>query len=104
MLWHSKTELENEGPPSRKELLWAILVTPLLLFQIISWSYRIIGGFNGEPLQISSWFEVDVLQSGSSWHFTAGVAMYLVFIAFALLLLWACALQFQRWLHWRRKR
>lgn len=101
MLWYSKAELENEGPPSRKEMLWSVAATPILLFQIIAWSLRIVRGFRGEPLQVSSWFEIDVLRSEPSWHFPAGVVMHLSFITFALFLLWACTLQFQRWLYWR---
>ncbi|WP_409676645.1 hypothetical protein [Blastomonas sp.] len=84
-------------------MLWALAATPLLLFQILSWSKRIIGGFQGEPLQVSRWLELDVLKSDPTWHFTAAVVVYLIFIAFAALLLWACALQFQRWLFWRRR-
>jgi len=29
--------------------------------------------------------------------------MYVIFIAFALVLLWACSLQLQRWLFWRNR-
>lgn len=104
MIWHSRSELEEEGPPSRKELFWAIAATPLLLFQIFSWSHRIVRGFSGEPLVISRLFEISALRLDASWHFAAGIAMYVIFIAFALLLLWACSLQFQRWSHWKHRR
>ena len=103
MLRYSEIELENEGRPSRKELLWAVAATPLLIVQVIGWSLRLIRGFRGQPLEISSWFDIYVSRSEPSWHFAAGVAMYVVFLAFALLLLWACTLQFQRWLYWRHR-
>src|SRR5688500_15028825 len=101
MLWLSKADLEEEGPPSRKEMFWALAATPLLLLQIIAWSWRLFQGLRGEPLPISNWRGIEVLRTGSSWHFAAGVALYLVLIAVALLLLWACALQFQCWSYWR---
>ena len=104
MIFNSRSELEEQGPPERKELLWAMAATPLLLLQIISWSLRIARGFAGEMLIISSYFEIRALRSDASWHFAAGVAMYGLFIAFALLLLWACSLQFQRWFHWKHRR
>jgi hypothetical protein len=104
MVWHSRSELEEEGPPTRKELFWAIAVTPLLLFQIVGWSVRIGRGLTGETLTISRVFEIYALRSDSSWLFAAGVVMYVIFIAFALLLLWACSLQFQRWYHWKYRR
>ena len=103
MLLHSQSELEDEGRPSRKELFWAVAATPLLLSQIVSNTIRILHGFQGAPLKISGWFDVYVLRSQSTWHFAAAVGLYVVFIAFALLLLWACTLQFQRWLFWRGK-
>lgn len=101
MLWHSKSELEEEGRPARKELFWAAAATPLLLFQAVAWISRVIRGFQGEPLEISGWFDIHALRSEPTWHFAAGVGLYLALIAFALLLLWACTLQFQRWLYWR---
>ena len=101
MLWHSRSELEEEGRPARKELFWAVAVTPLLLSQIVDWTIRIIQGFQGEPLEISSWFDIYASWSEPTWHFAAGVALYVALIVFALLLLWACTLQFQRWLYWR---
>ena len=104
MIWHSRIELEREGSPSRKELLWALTATPLLLAQIVVWSLRIIRGFDGEPLIVSSLFEIDFIRAEPSWHFAAGVAMYIACIAIAVVLLWACTLQFQRWAYWRRKR
>ena len=103
MLWHSETELEYEGRPSRKEMFWAVAATPLFIFQVIAWSLRIIRGFDGQPLVISSLFNIYASRSEPSWHFAAGVMMYVIFIAFALLLLWASALQFQRWLYWRHR-
>lgn len=101
MLWHSGTELENEGPPGRGEMLWAVAAAPLLIFQIVGWSLRILAGLSGEPLLLSDWFDIDAVGSDSFWIFAAGVGMYGLFIAFALLLLWACSLQFQRWAYWR---
>ena len=101
MLLHSRSELEAEGPPSRKELFWAAAATPLLLFQIIIWSKRVIDGFRGQPLQLSIFFEIEALKSDPNWHFAVVVGIYIVCIAFAALLLWACTLQFQRWLFWR---
>ena len=103
MFLHSRSELEVEGRSSRKELFWAAAISPLLLFQIVGWTLRIIRGFQGEPLEISSWFDLYALRSEPTWHFAGGVAMYLIFIAFALVLLWACSLQFQRWLFWRSR-
>ena len=103
MLWHSRSELEAEGRPSRNELFWAVAATPLFLFQIVGWTRRIIDGLHGEPLVISSWFDLYALRSEPTWHFAAGVAMYVIFIAFALVLLWACSLQLQRWLFWRNR-
>lgn len=100
MLWHSRSELEEAGRPARKELFWALAVAPLLIFQTVAWTVRIIRGFQGEPLEISAWFDIYALRSEPTWHFAAGVALYVALIAFALLLLWACALQFQRWLYW----
>ena len=102
MFWHSKAELEDEGPPSRKEMFWAVAITPLLLFQISAWSVRVFRAFGGEPLSITRWLgKIDVSRTGPSWQFAAGILLYLVLIAFALFLLWACTLQFQRWSYWR---
>lgn len=101
MLWRSKAELEKEGRPSLNEIFWALAATPLLLFQIVGCGVRIFRGLRGEPLQVSSWFEIDVFLSDPSWSFAGGVTMYMIFIAFWLLLLWVCVLQIQRWLYWR---
>lgn len=103
MLWHTKSELQEEGPPTRKDMFWATLAIPLLIFQIVSWSSRIIGGFQGKPLKISSFFEIDVSASDPTWQFAAAVTMYFVFIAFAILILYGCTLQFQRWLFWQNR-
>lgn len=101
MLWLSRTDLEDEGPPSRKEMFYAVAAAPLLVFQIASWSLRVWYGFRGAPLEVSGLLAINVHWSESQWQFAAGLTMYCVFIAFALLLLWACCLQLQRWLYWR---
>lgn len=100
MLWHSKTELERDGRPNRKELFLALAATPLLLFQITAWSLRIVRGVQGEPLPVSTWLEIELFRSASSSLFAVGVALYLLCIVFASLLLWGCALQLQRWFYW----
>jgi len=101
MLLYPQAELEEEGPPSRKEMFWALAAIPVLLLQITVWSLRVIRGFRGEPLQLSSSLGIEVRPTDPSWHFAAGVALYLVAIVFALLMLWVCAVQFQRWSYWR---
>ena len=103
MIWHSKSELESEGRPNRKEIFYAIAATPILLTQIIAWTCRIFRGFQGDALTVSSVLEIEVLKSEPTWHFAAAIAMYLTLIVIALLLLGACTLQFQRWLFWRRR-
>jgi hypothetical protein len=102
MLWHSRSELEAEGPPTKNEMFWVIAVTPLLIAQIASMIRRIVVGFQGDPFQISIFIPIEVTRSGSSWPFAAVIALYAVLIVFLTILLWACALQLQRWAFWRR--
>jgi hypothetical protein len=104
MLLFSRLELEAEGPPRRAVLLSAVALTPILCLQIVTWVLRILSGFEGEPLQVSAWFDIDVLVSEPTWHFAAAVMMYVIMIAFSLLLLWACSLQFQLWWYWRGRK
>lgn len=103
MIWHSQIELENSGPPTRRELFWAIAATPLLLSQIVIWSIRLIRSFNGEPLVVSSLLDISVMQAGGSWIYPAAVGFYLVTIVIVLFLLWSCTLELQRWAYWRRR-
>ena len=103
MLWHSRTELEEQGPPTRKEMFWAIAVTPLLIAQTASMIRRIVVAFQGDPFQISIFIPIEVARSGSSWQFAAVIAFYAVLIVFLTIILWACALQLQRWVFWRRR-
>ena len=100
MLWLSRSELIEEGRPTRKELFFAVALTPLLLFQIVTLTIRIIRGFRGWPLEISGLLDIYVLRSEQTWHFAAGVTLYIALIAFALFVLWGCTLLFQRWLFW----
>jgi hypothetical protein len=95
--------LEEQGPPTRKEMFWAIAVTPLLIAQIASMIRRIVVAFQGDPFQFSIFIPIEVARSGSSWQFAAVIAFYAVLIVFLTIILWACALQLQRWVFWRRR-
>lgn len=101
MIWHSKAELEEEGPPSRKEMIWPVVGTPIFLVQIAGLSWLLFRGLSGEPLPLSKLLGIYVVRTGPSWQFTAGIALYLVAIAIILLALWGCTLQIQSWLYWR---
>lgn len=103
MLWNSRSELEAQGPPTRKDKFWAIVVTPLLIAQIASMIRRIVVALQGEPFQISIFIPIEVTRSGSSWQFAAVIAFYAMLIVFLTIILWACALQLQRWVFWRRR-
>lgn len=102
MLLHTQTELETEGRPSRKELLLALVATVLVVAQASSFLYRLVRSIGGEPLSLLFFADVRIGEPG--WHYLGGVAIYVAGIAVCLFILWACGLQFQRWLYWKRRR
>lgn len=81
----------------------AVALIPILIAQIASTIKRIVIGFEGHPFQVSIFIPLEVSRSASSWHFAAVIAIYAVLIAFGTIILWACALQLQRWVFWRRR-
>lgn len=101
MFWHSTRELEQEGRPGRKELLWVVLALPLLLTQLAIWTYRVFQSFDGQPLIISDTAGIVVHRSAPLWQYVGGLTFYLVLMVLNIALVWACALQIQRWLYWR---
>ena len=101
MLWQPKSLLEAEGRPTRREMFFALVGIPAFLAYIIVFSVRIYRGFRGEPLTISSRLNIEVQLTGDFWYFSAGIALYFMLITLFVLMLWACALQCQRWLYWR---
>jgi hypothetical protein len=100
MLWHTKDELEAEGRPGRKEMIWALLAFPLLLTQLTVWISRVWRSFHGHPLESGG---TEATMSGAIWPSVGVLAIYIVAIVVAAVLLWACCLQAQRWIYWRRR-
>lgn len=103
MIWPSQRELESNGPPSRRDLIWALAATPLLLSQIVIWTIRVVSSFDGQPLVVSSLLDISVMRAGESWAYLTAVGFYVVASVIVLFLLWGCALEFQRWAYWRRR-
>lgn len=102
MLLLTKTELETEGPPSRKELQLGLIATAVVVAQASVFVYRLVKSIGGEPLSLLFFNNVHIAEPG--WHYLGGVAIYVAGIAGCLFILWGCGLQFQRWLYWKRKR
>jgi hypothetical protein len=100
MLLHTKEELEAEGRVRRKELIWALLAFPFLLTQLTVWITRVWRSFGGHPIES---FGLQAKITGPLLPFVGVLMIYAVAIIFAILLLWACCLQAQRWLYWRRR-
>jgi hypothetical protein len=98
MLWHTKEELEAEGRPGRKEMIWVSLAFPLLLTQLTVWISRVWRSFHGHPLESVG---ITAKMTGPIWPFVGVLAIYVVGIVVAAGLLWACCLQAQRWVYWR---
>jgi hypothetical protein len=100
MILHTTEELEEEGRPSRKQMVWVLLAFPLLLTQLTVWITRVWRSFHGHPLGSIG---IEATVTGALWPFVGVLAIYAVAIAFAGVLLWACCLELQRWLYWRRR-
>lgn len=103
MIIMPKYELEDWGPPKGYELASAIFLFPVLITQIGVFCYRLVQAFDGHPLMVIGWFDLYVRKSDGYWQFIASVGMYVALIVAILFLLWGCSLQFQRWLHWRKR-
>ena len=101
MRLRTQPELEREGRPSRRELAWATIAIPFLLTVLTVWTHRVWRSFDGHPLEISGLLGISVRKAGPTWHYIGGLAFYAVLIIGCFLVLWACALQMQRWLYWR---
>ena len=103
MIWLTKSDLEDEGPPSRKDLFWTLAAAPLFILQIASVIRRIMRSFDGEPLRFSRYVDLEMLASEPTLDFAAAVALYSMILIWSSFLLWACGLQLQRWFFWRTR-
>lgn len=103
MIWLTKSDLEIEGPPSRKDLFWALAATPIFILQIVSVIRRIMRSFDSEPLRLTRYINLEVLASEPTVDFAAAVALYSMILIFSSFLLWGCGLQLQRWFFWRTR-
>ncbi|MDX2211436.1 MAG: hypothetical protein SFV20_13890 [Sphingopyxis sp.] len=104
MMWLSVSELEEEGPPSRNVMVWVMIAVPIILTQISVFLYRLVQSLNGHPLEISERLGIVAHIDGPAWAYVTAALFYTVLIALFMVLLWGCALNFQSWLYWRRKR
>ena len=103
MIWHSKTDLERLGPPTRKEMLWVAIVFLLLVAQLGGEIIRLVDAFNGQPLIISKVLGIFSTWDASPVQYILGLVFHLVLLILLVLGLWGCSLWLQQWAYFRRR-
>jgi hypothetical protein len=103
ILFAIESEMLEDGRPTRREMIWTILATLIVILQIGANINRIIDWLSGGPLFVSNLIGITIVQSDPWSHIAGAVAFHIVLFCSLGLILWACLLQYQRWWFWRNR-